>query len=283
MNFNTFYKIYYRHRIHKASLLLKLYLYLIIPIKYLLNYFYFEKKINLDQFANINKNLYDSSLGFLFEFFNSDKGKEFYDQYQQPLKINRSIKIKAHNYAPYYEKYLDTFKYKKNVILELGSFYGNASAAFYFYFKDSKIFGGDINPDMFRYKSKRVNSFYINTSSEDSIKKNDILKNNNFDIVVEDASHMLKDQIISLFLLFPKIKQGGIIFIEELDFPQKKLDMRINQQGPDLKDILIKILNNEEFNSIYIDEYHKKYFLETYESIEIFNGNFNQIAIIKKK
>ena len=122
MNFNTFYKIYYRHRIHKASLLLKLYLYLIIPIKYLLNYFYFEKKINLDQFANINKNLYDSSLGFLFEFFNSDKGKEFYDQYQQPLKINRSIKIKAHNYAPYYEKYLDTFKYKKNVILELGSF-----------------------------------------------------------------------------------------------------------------------------------------------------------------
>ena len=39
MNFNTFYKIYYRHRIQKASQLLKLYLYLIIPIKYLLNYF----------------------------------------------------------------------------------------------------------------------------------------------------------------------------------------------------------------------------------------------------
>ena len=283
MNFKTFYKIYYRHRIQKASFLLIIYLFIVIPIRYLMNYFYFEKKINLDEFSKKNEYLFKKDLSYLFEFFNSDKGQEFYDQYTQPIKINKNKKIKAHNYSQYYEKYLDNYKNKKNIILELGSFYGNASAAFYFYFKDSKIYGGDINPDMFKYNSKRISSFFVNSGSEDSIKKNEILKNNNFDIIVEDASHMLKDQIISLFLLFPKMNSGGIIFIEELDFPQKKADMRINQQGPDLKDILNKIKNNDDFNSIYIEDYYKEYFIKNYESIEIFKGNFNEIAIIKKR
>ena len=283
MNFKTFYKIYYRHRVQKASSFLKMYLFLVIPIRYLMNCFYFEKNINLDEFSKKNEHLFIKDLSYLFEFFNSDKGQKFYNQYPQPIKIDKNKKIQAHNYAKYYEKYLSKFKNKKNAILELGSFYGNASAAFYFYFRNSKIYGGDINPDMFKYNSKRINSFFINSGSEESIKKNDILKNNNFDIIVEDASHMLKDQIISLFLLFPKINSGGIVFIEELDFPEKKLDMRINQKGPDLKEILIKIQNNDDFDSIYIDDYHKKYFLENYQSIEIFNGNFNQIAIIKKK
>ena len=49
---------------------------------------------------------------------------------------------------------------------------------------------------------------------------------------------MLKDQIISLFMLFPKIKKGGIFIIEEIDFPEKREDMRIGQNFPDLKTIL---------------------------------------------
>ena len=211
MNFNTFYKLYYKHRIKKASLFLKIYLFLVIPIRYLINFFYFEKKINLDEFEKKNYYLYGKNLSFLFEFFNSDKGQQFYDQYPQPIKIDKKKKIKAHNYAKYYEKFLEPFKNKKNTILELGSFYGNASAAFYFYFKNSKIFGADLNPDMFRYNSNRVESFFVNSGSEDSIKSNKFLMNNVFDIIVEDASHMLKDQIISLFLLFPKINSGGII------------------------------------------------------------------------
>ena len=46
---------------------------------------------------------------------------------------------------------------------------------------------------------------------------------------------MLKDQIISLFMLFKVLKPGGIFVIEEIDFPEKKLDMRQDQHPPDLK------------------------------------------------
>ena len=55
---------------------------------------------------------------------------------------------------------------------------------------------------LFRYKSQRLKNFYINTSSEISIKKDLIDNQRIFNVIIEDASHTLKDQIISLFMLF---------------------------------------------------------------------------------
>ena len=86
MKFKTFYKIFYVHRFQKASGILKLYLYIVLPIRYLLNTFFFQKKINLDLFNPTSVNLYNKDLNFLFEYFNSDKGEFFIDQYVQPIK-----------------------------------------------------------------------------------------------------------------------------------------------------------------------------------------------------
>ena len=94
---------------------------------------------------------------------------------------------------------------------------------------------------------------------------------------------MLKDQIISLFMLFPKIKKGGIFIIEEIDFPEKREDIRIGQNLPDLKTILKKIISKDDFNSDYITDNEKKYLLSNIESISFFKGNFNEIAVLRKK
>ena len=91
------------------------------------------------------------------------------------------------------------------------------------------------------------------------------------------------DQIISLFYLFPILNNGGYFIVEELDFPETREDMRVNHHAPDLKSILLSILKKKDFNSPYIDENTKKYFLENIKSIKIFKGNVNEIAIIKKK
>ena len=282
MNYKTFYKLFYRHRIDKASVFRKCYLFIIFPLKYLINFFHFEKKINLDIYSDKKKFLFDKDLNYLFEYFNSDKGEIFVNQYVQPAKKNFD-KIIAHGYSKFYENIFKNFKNDKLNILEIGSFYGNASAALYFYFKNSKIFGADINPDMFKYTSKRIKSFYVNSSDANSISKEIILQNYSFDIIIEDASHMLKDQIISLFLLFPIIEPGGYFIIEEIDFPETREDMRANQELPDLKSILKSILDKKDFNSVYIDNNSKKYFLENFEEIKFFKGNLNEIAIIKKK
>tara|TARA_B100000767_G_C19733253_1_gene522727 strand:- start:849 stop:1700 length:852 start_codon:yes stop_codon:yes gene_type:complete len=282
MKFKTFYKIFYKHRVKKAKKLLKIYLFIILPFKYLFNLSFVPKKIDLDQLEKNNIDLLNKDLNYLFDYFNSDKGNLFENQYAHPSKRKKD-KIQAHGYGNFYEKYFKKIKEKNLNILEIGSFYGNASASLFFYFKNSFLYAADIFPDLFRYKSKRINNFFVDSSNELSIKKNIINIAITFDIIIEDASHSLKDQIISLFLLFKKIKPGGLFIVEELDFPDTRKDMNIYNEKPTLREIFEKIKKNESFNSKYILPNDKKYFLENYSNIEIFKGNFNEIAIIKKK
>ena len=282
MKFKTFYKLFYAHRFKKASGVLKLYLYIVLPVRFLLNTFFFPKKIDLDLLELTSPNLYNENLNFLFEYFNSDKGVFFVDQYVQPIKKNYK-KIPAHGYSKFYEKFFFDRKEKQCNILELGSFYGHASASLFFYFKYSTIYSGDIYPDLFRYKSERINNFFIDTSSEDSIKKTLLNKKISFDIIIEDAGHFLKDQIISLFLLFRKLNSGGLFIIEELDFPDTRNDMNINNEKPTLRNILLSIIEKKEFDSKYVLKDDKRYLLENYAFIKIFKGNVNEIAFIKKK
>ena len=67
MNINTFYNLFYRHRFEKASSIRKIYLALILPFKYLYNYFHLDKKKNLDYFSIKNSFLFTKDLNFLFE------------------------------------------------------------------------------------------------------------------------------------------------------------------------------------------------------------------------
>ena len=282
MKFNTFYKIFYEHRVKKANSLLKVYLVIILPFKYLVNLPFVPKKINLDQLEKNNLILQKKSLNDLFNFFNSDKGDLYEYQYDQPIK-NKKEKVQAHGYAKFYEDYFKNIKNEKLKILEIGSFYGNASASLFFYFRNSFLYAGDIFPDLFRYKSKRVKNFFVNSSEEVSIKDNIIAKNIQFNIIIEDASHSLKDQIISLFLLFKSLEPKGLFIIEELDFPDTRKDMNLKNEHPTLREILNKVKKSVDFYSEYVSPEDKKYFIENFDSIEVFKGNFNEIAIIRKK
>ena len=282
MNIKTFYTIYYRHRIQKANLLLKIYILLILPIRYLLNVPFLPKKINLDEHSNSNVELFKKDLDYLFEYFNSDKGNYYINQYMQPIK-KKNKRIDAHGYSKIYERYFEKIRNGNLNVLELGSFYGNAAAAFFYYFKNSSIYSGDICPDLFRYKSQRLKNFYVNTSSEISIKKELLDNQRIFNVIIEDASHTLKDQIISLFMLFKILSPKGIFICEELDFPETRKDMNINNEYPDLKSILKAIKSNKDFNSKYVKEEDKKYFLDNFNTIEIFKGKINEVAVIQKK
>ena len=283
MKIQTFYKIYYKHRITKANLLLKIYLLLVIPIKYFLNLPYIKKKVNLENYSQNNKFLFEKNLNFLFEFFESDKGEKFVNQYNQPMKRESNLKIQGHNYAKFYDEYFFEKKDKELNILEIGSFYGNAAAALYFYFKNAKIYSADIFPDLFSYTSDRIKNFYVDSSSEKSISQNILKKNKKFEIIIEDACHAYKDQIISLFMLFPILSSGGIFITEELDFPDTRADMNLNNEKPTLRDILLSIKSGENFENPLISKDQKDYFLKNFDKIFILKGNLNEIAIIKKK
>ena len=284
MKLRTFYKIFYEHRFKKANSILKFYIIFVTPIKYLINLIYLPKIINLDNFVDRYGLNETKDLGKLFDFFNSDKGNQFENQYAHPSK-RTSSKIKGHGYSIFYQKYFENLRSNNLKILEVGSFHGNASAALYFYFKKSKLFAADIYPDLFRYRSNRIENFYVNSSDENSIQKNIIDKfSDNFDIIIEDAGHSLKDQIISLFMLFKKLNSGGLFIIEELDFPDTRKDMNLMNEKPTLREILLKFKKEKKLlNSKYIQKNDRDNFLDSIESLEIYRGNFNEIAILRKK
>ena len=280
MKITTFYSIYYKHRFIKAKFFLKMYLLSIFPIKFIIYIIFSEKKINLENLEINNPNLFNLNLNDLFECFNSDKGNSFFNQYARSRK---KIKIQGHQYGIFYDKYFKDIKNNQLNLLELGTFKGGAAAAFSFFFKNSRIYSGDLYPDIFNFISKRIANFKIDTSSEYSI-KNEIMKNDlEYDIIIEDAGHYLKDQIISLFLLFKKLKHKGFFVIEELDFPDTRKDMNIYNEKPTLKQILSAIISKQDFYSKYISNIDKEYFLENLDFIRIHKGRVNEIAFIKKK
>ena len=282
MKLSTFYKIYYSHRIKKSSFFLTIYIFLTLPFTYIINKLLLESLINLDEFSKKNQYLFKKDLKFLFQFFNSDKGEAFKNQYQKPVKLENN-EITGHKYHKFYEKFLSNKKDDFLDILEIGTFKGNATAAFYFYFKNSKITSVDIFPDLIRYKSNRITNFYLDNSKESDLQEKILSKNLQYDLIIEDAGHYYKDQIISLFSLFENLRKDGIFVVEELDFPDTRHDMNIDQKKPTLRDILFSIQNKKDFDSELITHKQKKFFLENYKSIEIFNGQFNQIAFIVKK
>ena len=108
MKFKTFYKLFYAHRVKKAKNLLKIYLFIILPFKYLYNLPFVPSKINLDKLEKKKSDLLDKDLNYLFDYFNSDKGNFYENQYAQPSKRKRE-KIKAHGYGKFYESYFANF------------------------------------------------------------------------------------------------------------------------------------------------------------------------------
>lgn len=282
MKLNTFYNIYYRHRVEKSNFIKILFIFLLLPINYLVNLIFLEKKINLDKHVLTNQNLLEKDLTFLFEKFNSDKGDKFINQYQKPIKKEKEL-IDGHKYSSFYEKYLNPKKNQITNILELGTFKGNATASLFYFFSNAVIDSVDLYPDLSRYDSKRINKFKVDTSSKDEIQKKILNNSKQYELIIEDAGHYLKDQIISLFMLFPKLKSGGIFVIEELDFPNVREDMNIYNEKPTLRDILNLILDKKDFNSDYITHLEKDYFLKNFKSINVYKGKFNEIAFIEKK
>jgi len=278
----TFYKIYYEHRFKKKSIILKLYIFILLPINYLINKILLQSKLNLDTFAKKNEDLYDKNFKYLVEYFNSDKGEKYLNQYNKPIKQNKST-VEGHCYHTFYEKYFSDRREQISNILEIGAFKGNATASFFFYFSNSKIISGDIFPDLFRYNSNRISNIYLDNSSEQIIEDKILNKKIKFDIIIEDAGHYFKDQIISLFMLFKTLNSKGVFVVEELEFPNFRKDMNLSKEKPTLRDILNFIIKGKDFSSKYITDEQKKYFIQNYKTIEIFKGRTSEIAFITKK
>ena len=85
-------------------------------------------------------------------------------------------------------------------------------------------------------------------------------------------------------MLFEKLNSGGLFIVEELDFPDTRKDMNLENEKPTLREILFKFKKEKKLlNSKYIKKNDRDNFLDSIQSIEIYKGNYNEIAILRKK
>ena len=237
--------------------------------------------INLDNNKASNK-FFNLSINDLFEYFNCDKGSNF--------KITENKKIKAHNYSVFYEKYLNKIKNENFNFLELGSHEGKGIAAFYHFFPNAKLIGANINPFQMRYYSNRIEEVYIDVSSKKILQNFINYFDNKFQIIIDDASHNLRDILITLPILFKKLNSGGFYVIEDIN----QFDVFKNLNPTREKLTPIKILKfmqeNKSFDSDFISKEDVNYLKENiaeyhFEKGEmVMNGyNISDIVFLKKR
>ena len=234
---------------------------------------------NLDKIES--KNLSTLELDKLFVHFNCDKGSHcFFDK----------EKIVSHNYSAFYDKYFKNIKKDKISLLELGSHEGKGLASFFFYFPNSNLIGANINPFQMRFNSKRISELFVDVSSSRSIYSlSDYLKKNP-DIIIDDASHNIKDILTAFSILFKKLKSGGCYVIEDMDQFKALKELNPYSDEPTPLEILKKINDKQDFKTSFIDDESKKYLIENIKYIKIEKGsmkineaNVSDIAFVFKK
>jgi len=134
-------------------------------------------------------------------------------------KYNTDKNNKSHNYSRQYEDLFRKYRDLPIIYLEIGVFEGESLKAMREVFKNAKyIIGVDINPNCKKYENLEKNIIIEigDATSEDFIKSL-ISKYGNFDIILDDGSHVNKDVIKSFEYLFPHLSDKGLYIVEDTD------------------------------------------------------------------
>jgi hypothetical protein len=190
-----------------------------------------------------------------------------------------------HGFIDVYEPYFNNMSESKH-ILEIGVYYGGSLKYLSDKFKDGNIYGIDIE-DKTQYDEERIKTYIVNQEDRNALNKFLEETNVEFDIIIDDGGHTMKQQQVSFGTLFKRLKKGGIYILEDLH------TSRLDNFGTIFPDDLITTLDmlssfkytkNIVSNHMLDDE--KEYIKNNVDDIRIWSRtpDYNQsvTSIIKK-
>ena len=129
-----------------------------------------------------------------------------------------------HNYLPYYDLMFSQFRDREVNIFEIGYQYKGSLRLWEKYFLYAKIKAIDISEDRpFIQDAKALNLLTeietgqrVTTEIKDSNSLTKIYFKEIPDIVIDDGSHNLEDQLFVIRLIYPLLKKGGLLIIEDI-------------------------------------------------------------------
>lgn len=172
----------------------------------------------------------------------------------------------SHGYIPLYEEKFQEIKNAKNV-LEIGIYQGGSLEYLHDYFQEAVIHGIDLS-DNKNLDTNRIKTFICNQEKKEDLDNFIQQIDYEFDLIIDDGGHTMKQQQLSFGLFFKKIKPGGIFVIEDLH--TSNMSQYISHD-----DIITTLKMLENFNltgkieSNHISDEDKKYIEDNIESVLI--------------
>jgi SAM-dependent methyltransferase len=122
-------------------------------------------------------------------------------------------KFSCHSYADFYDAMFDGKENEELRILEVGVNDGGSIRLWHDYLKNASIIGVDIN-DQARANCDglsvrvfiNIGDAYVGTITGDA----------KFDVIIDDGSHALQDQICAIRTFPAYLKPGGVLVIEDI-------------------------------------------------------------------
>ena len=171
------------------------------------------------------------------------KLSEIYEKYKND--DHHGDKGTIHTYIDAYDNMLTPYR-NNSTVLEIGIYEGLSLMMWNEYFNNSKIVGIDINDkETFdKLRSDGIDIIINNASNPEIL--NDLV-DYTFDVVIDDGSHILSEQIATFNILKDKMNQGGIYIIEDIVNIDQSIDMFKSLHNN------IEIIDNREIKNRYDD------------------------------
>ncbi len=124
-------------------------------------------------------------------------------------------KYNGKTYCDIYQKHFDSIRHNVKKVVEIGIRDGASLKMWKEYFPNAIIYGIDIDPRCKEMEEDRVKVFIGDQNDETFLKK---IKDEigEYDILIDDGSHITRHQITSYNILYPNLKNKGYYVIEDL-------------------------------------------------------------------
>lgn len=131
------------------------------------------------------------------------------------LERNGTDKQCGHKYGMMYEFLLEDFRKTNNTILEIGIDQGRSIRAWREIFPFAVIVGIDMRPECMIKDEKNIVTHICDVNDVEAM-VNIANLYGPFQVIIDDGSHKLTDQIIALSVLRPFLAQNGLYIIEDV-------------------------------------------------------------------
>ena len=185
-----------------------------------------------------------------------------------------------HSFANFYDNYIKDRRHEELLILEIGISAGASIRAWNEYCPNSTIIGLDLHEKTFLNNDK-ISTYVLDQSNKYELENfvNQCIANDYyFDFILDDGSHHMYDQQITLGYFFPLLKSKGVYFLEDLHtslgnngYPlyESRLDIQPYRHNTTLYYLM------ESLHSIYCTAEQNKYLNDNIDLIQIHN-KFNE-------